>query len=247
MPAGTITAMYFRIGHNGTGTTSATYPEFTAKIGYTTDSFFRYWGMTSFDTFKTGLTTVFGPVSFTVTGTDSIGKWVRIPLATPFYYNKEQRFVVEYSHGLKTNSAGFDIMASNKAPLYSPNRNRNIVGYRDSLRQPQGNANIILMDLGFDMQPNAVNSIPSSFRSFGLFPNPSTDGRFNVSFEAMKAVNRVAVTLINVSGQQVWQRSYNVSGTRFFKEINPGDIPKGVYTVRIDADGSAFSQTLVVR
>ncbi|MBS1616839.1 MAG: T9SS type A sorting domain-containing protein, partial [Bacteroidetes bacterium] len=84
-----------------------------------------------------------------------------------------------------------------------------------------------------------------NIRSFGLFPNPA-NGHFVVSFEAKKPVKQVRITLTNVLGQAVQQAQFAEGGASFFREIPLRDIPKGIYSVAVEADGERLVRRLLV-
>jgi hypothetical protein len=242
MPSGVVTNIYLRIGAKKSTTNSVVYKNVRVKIGYTADSSFPHFG--SYDTFKTGLTEVFYSSNHTFVGIDSIGNWMKFPCTMGNWaWNGIDKFVIQVSHGPEgtANPKGFDWMSSiNTAPM------RRSLSYHvyDSIRV-YNNSQVLILDLGFDIATTGAGS-SSSLRSFGLFPNPSRDGRFNISLEAHQAVKEVRVTVSNVTGQQVLRRQYAPAGNSFFKEIDLGAAAKGVYFVEILADRERIVRKLVV-
>ena len=240
MPKGKVAAMYIRVGNNPLGVNTASYPFFTVKIGYTSASTFPA-GIGVWVTFTTGLTTVYGPATYNASGTDSIGRWVKIPLTGSWTYNAEQNFVVEFSYGPKNTGTGFDIMSSNRG---AAGTNRTIGGFRDSTRV-YTTSRITMADLGFDLATTGIHN-PSGITSFGLFPNPSTDGRFNVSVDAGQSLHGVSVRVTNAAGQQVYSRQYPGSGSSFFREVDISAAPKGMYLVEVTANGDRITRRVVM-
>lgn len=79
-----------------------------------------------------------------------------------------------------------------------------------------------------------------------LFPNPATDGRFNISLDAKQAMKEVSITISDITGRQVLSRQYQNPGKSFFEEINLSGVAPGMYFVRIAADGEVVSRRVSV-
>jgi hypothetical protein len=75
-------------------------------------------------------------------------------------------------------------------------------------------------------------------------PNPN-NGQFFLEFE-VTGRDDLSISIINTLGQQVYNNSYpNFSG-KFSKQINAGNLPSGVYTLRIHHDKKAYIRKLVI-
>ncbi len=241
MPAGAVKAVYIRVGNNPLGINTVNYEYFTMKIGYTNDSTYPH-GNNAYDTFKTGLTTLYGPANFSATGTDSVGRWIKIPVTTGSWtYRTEQKFVVEFAMGPNATATGFDIMETN---VGQPGKRRTIGGYRDSIRV-FSNTNIGMMDIGFDLVTSGVDGL-NNITAFGLFPNPASGGRFNVSLDAAKPLAEATITVSNALGQVVWQQQYAQPGKKLFKEVSLNKPAPGIYFAHIEADGEHITRRVVV-
>jgi hypothetical protein len=243
MPAGQVSNVYLRVGKTYNTPHTITYHNFTIKLGYTADSSFPHY--TSWDTFKTGLTTVYTAAATVFTGADTIANWIKIPCTSGnFVFNKTQKMVLEVSHKGETGGTsfpGFDWMSSNNgAPM-----RRSIGSYTDSVRAFNSSTTQI-PDLGFDLVTTDVAAL-SNITSFGLFPNPATDGHFNVSFDAGQAVKTATVTVTNVTGQRVLRQAYSPAGNSFFKEIDMGAAAKGIYFVEVMADGERVVRRVIIQ
>ncbi|MEO6832131.1 MAG: T9SS type A sorting domain-containing protein [Chitinophagaceae bacterium] len=239
MPAGVVKNVYCRIGRLPIGSNAATYQQFTLKIGHTSDSMFSL-GSGQWDTFKTGLTTVYGPATYT-TLADSVGRWVKIPLTTLWSYIPESKFVVEFSMGTSQNASGFDIMSNNRGTIYE---NRTVSGPRDSIRV-FNNSNALMMDIGFDFQTTGVEA-QGNFSSFGVFPNPS-QGRFMVSLESAKALGSVSFYLSNMAGQLVGKKVIVESGTAMLQELNFGSLVPGVYLLEVSSGADILRRRVMIK
>lgn len=85
--------------------------------------------------------------------------------------------------------------------------------------------------------PLSVNKIPD-FNQFGLYPNPSNDGTFNVS--ATAGIERI--TVINSLGQVVKNVKVNASNAT----INIGDAP-GVYILKAETGSGIVTKRVIVK
>ncbi|HTM65123.1 MAG TPA: GEVED domain-containing protein [Flavipsychrobacter sp.] len=79
-----------------------------------------------------------------------------------------------------------------------------------------------------------------------IYPNP-TDGKFNVWFEAKKAVEHATITVTNLTGQKILEREFNKPGRQFLKEIDLNGVARGVYLVELRADNEKQMQKLIVK
>lgn len=94
VPSGNISRLYFRTWN---GTYSATYGNFTIKLGTTTATTFAN------GTFLTGLTPVYGPATYTVPSTGPY-TWFYVDLTSPFVYTAGMSLVVEIEQNSLTGS-----------------------------------------------------------------------------------------------------------------------------------------------
>lgn len=237
MPSGPVKNIYLRRGKNQPAAAD-TFFDFTVKIGYTTAQNFP--NNPNYDTFKTGLTTIFQQAIYSRPATDTLGEWLKMSLSnSSFNYDSTKNFAVTLLIGQSPPMKGFDIMVSS----YTGIANRTLVGPHDSLRSKNHNSNA--MDLGFDLYTVGVTGI-SNITSFGLFPNPTTDGRFVVSFETGHGVKDVAIHVTNVTGQVIAQKQYQNVGTSFFKELDIHEVAKGIYFVEVIADGERITRRMQI-
>lgn len=134
LPSGSqlITRLYLRSGSN---VASATFANFTIRIGHTTLSTFPN------GTFVTGLTTVFSATTHNITSVTA-GNWVAFNLQTPFTYNGTQNLIVEVS---QTAYAGGFTVRQNTA-----GGNRRIFG---TVASTTGSASTGIADMGIDVYP----------------------------------------------------------------------------------------------
>ncbi len=244
MPSGMVNAIYLRVNsHIIYNPPPIVYNNFKLKIGYTTDSVWRSSPPGSYDTFKTGLVTVVDKPAYTFTDT-AHGHWVKFPMDgnNSFYYDNTKKFVIELEQGYQPANEGFDWLGSNTVT----SAKRTLPGAKDSLRTTVGGVSGVVADLGFDLVTTSVAGV-SNFRIFGLEPNPAPKGgSVQIGFESAQPLDDVLITLTNVAGQQVLRRHYRAGGYRFNTELSIGDLPAGMYIVRVAAGGEAESRRLLV-
>lgn len=80
--------------------------------------------------------------------------------------------------------------------------------------------------------------------ALSIYPNPSADGRFTVSFAAAAA--SVSLSIANITGQKVFAQAYQQSAKSYSKEIDLSGAAKGVYFLRIEVDGEVITKRLVI-
>lgn len=242
MPEGYVTALYFRMGRwIVSSSTVGVYDSFRIRIGYSPDSFFS--PTPGYDSFITGLTTVFEVPKFTITGLDSIGKWVRIPVpAGAFRFDRSRMFVFEIAHGTMPRDTGSGIMATN--PAVSSAKPRTLGGHKDSARVYGGRIHQF-MDLGIDMQASGAVGAPG-ITELQVYPNPGT-GQMQVSFQAAHAAGPVSLRLYNGAGQQVMQRSYRPAAGSFKASLDVRSLPRGQYYLALECGSTAQVRPLTLQ
>jgi hypothetical protein len=236
---GVLTAIYLRIGNTFSIPASdpTVYDTFRVKIGYTTDSFFhRHSTSSPGDTFATGLTLIVNQPKLTLRGTDTEGKWIRFPIDANFYfrYDSSKRFIVEVSRAFQSVNQGFYLMASNIRPK------REIGGLWDStLGSPTSN---FVMDLGLDFPPAAaVATTAGNLKDLYAYPNPG-NGLFTVGYEAVAPVHALRISVYSVTGQCVYAKTYKDPASSFAENVDMRGSPKGVYLLRVEADGQTATR-----
>ena len=244
MPSGKITAIYLRIGDTIKYYTPnpTIYPNLRLSIGYTNGIGFNPPPVKK-DTFMTGLINVLNKSTYSIYGADTPVKWIKFTTDSTFTYDGQRNFVVEISHGKQPNGVnGIYWMATEQ----DFTRYATLLGWQDSV---VGSVDLQhgLLDLGFDIEANTGVDQVTNITSIGLFPNPSTNGRFMLSFDTKAAVKKAVVTAASITGQKVWSREYTNTGTSFFKEMDMSALPKGTYAIRIEADGEALSRTVIIQ
>lgn len=246
MPSGRVKAIYWRIPvnywtSNTNGSPLCYFPNLSLKMGYSADTAFK---LTGLDSFRTNLVNLYGPDTFRTPCSGSAGDWIKIPVTKGnFQYTPEKPFIVEIAIWPKiSGTAGYPSMMGS----HSPGTYRRSLYELNHAATTTFSGGNIGMDLGIDLgNPSEVVDL-SNITSIGLFPIPTTNGRFNVSLDSKDAMKEITITVSSITGQQVLSREYHNAGNSFFQELNMADAAKGIYFVRIAADGEVLTRRIVV-
>ncbi len=242
LQTGPIAAVYLRIGQTlGGSAKTAVYKGVKIKMGQLAAGDTSFPHVNGWDTFKTGLVTVVNLPVDTIKARDSVARWIKYPLnAGSFAIVPEQPFVFEISKD--TFAAGSNGIRWNASNLMTSRRF--LDGYRDSIRA-YNSSSLFTLDLGFDlvtMDVKAFTNIPS----FGLFPNPVTDGRVNVSFSARQSIREAVILVADATGRTLIEQRFANTGTELFQELNLGAATTGVYFLKLVADGETINRRLLI-
>ncbi len=244
-PSGRVKAVYYRMSQQYTLVVppgkACAHQQFIGKIGYTYDSVYK---QASTDSFRTGLTTYYGPDTFSVPCSAPGGTWIRVPVKKgTFFYDPERYFAVEFAYGRDSFFSNGDFA----------NSINNLSGKKHTLRNltdrnaPMGD-NLVnaTMDLGFDLgTPDEIAAF-SNISASGLFPNPALHGRFNITFEATSPVKEAVITVSDAVGRQLYHKSYSNVGCTFLREVDIAGAAPGIYFVKVEADGEPLNRRVII-
>ena len=87
--------------------------------------------------------------------------------------------------------------------------------------------------------------IDELFSNFKVFPNPSK-GNVTISFDIKSSNNKVALKLFDVRGRLIRESQYQVSSTKFSKELNYQSIAKGLYVLKIENGANRISKKILI-
>jgi len=90
-----------------------------------------------------------------------------------------------------------------------------------------------------------VGSI-NNLQNLVMYPNPS-DGKFKVSFSSQGVIKDLKISISNMTGQQVFAKSYMNTQGQFNTEIDLSGTARGVYFVEFMADGERMIRKLVLK
>ncbi len=239
VPSGTVKNIYFRWAADSV----ARGPWLDMRIGLKATSMAAYPHKGAYDTFVKFESWVVDKASFPITDTIHRGTWVKIPLTEgSFFYDNTQNFALDLSFARLPVPANGTIHfgTSPYMTYYSF-----LGGDRDSIRSTTTQSDFFLLSIGFDLATTGVEG-EAGINAFGLFPNPATGGRFNVSFDARQAIREASVTVTDAAGRQVYSKTYLGVGASFFREVNLSGAAPGIYFVKVAADGAVISRRVVV-
>lgn len=166
-------------------------------------------------------------------------QWIQVPLnVASFSYSGLDNIVVQISADSFSNTTLLLSDAGTTAPAY-----RMIETVSDSVT---GISVADILDIGFDIGPPTSASVINNFKSVGLFPNPSTDGRFNIFIETRRPVLYTSVTVTDAIGRTLFSRHYDEAGTSISRQIELAAAAKGVYFVKIEADGDLMVRRVTI-
>ena len=92
---------------------------------------------------------------------------------------------------------------------------------------------------------SGVGSI-SNIENLMMYPNPS-DGKFKVSFSSQHMIKNLEISVTNMTGQEVFTKSYTNSNGEFNTEIDLSGAARGVYFVTFIADGERMIRKMILK
>jgi hypothetical protein len=99
----------------------------------------------------------------------------------------------------------------------------------------------------FTRAPQSVGGVNGILENVSIYPNPS-QGMFTVDVSAAKAMDKLDVTVTNISGQQVMLQHYEAVGNQFTRTFNLNELARGMYFLEVrTATGEKLVKKLVLR
>ncbi|MCD4731177.1 MAG: T9SS type A sorting domain-containing protein [Bacteroidales bacterium] len=96
----------------------------------------------------------------------------------------------------------------------------------------------------YDLDTYGVDEIVDKSEDFTIFPNP-TNGKFNIGFSD-NVTSNLEITILNITGQQVYQEKMNNSNVLADKGFDLQGLPAGTYVVILKDDRSVFQKKLII-
>lgn len=247
VPKGQIESVYLKVFGVSQNTTT-TYYDLSISLGYTDKLGFRKVGSpTTVDTFFKELIPVFTAAVYTMDLTKLQYQWLKFPVKSGnFYFDKSRNLVLEVAAGHKPPLNGALFMISQRDTVSNTDWFRFKSGPTDTPYLSNSNGTLAPLDFGFDIKATGVAAL-GNISSSGLFPNPSSDGRVNLSLDGHQAFQYVVVTVSSSIGQQVYSNQYDRVGQSFFEEINLQGNPPGIYILEAVAGGERVVQRVVLQ
>ena len=98
----------------------------------------------------------------------------------------------------------------------------------------------------FNRVPQSVGGV-SNIEEVALYPNP-TSGRFTVSIDATKPMDKLDVNVMTITGQTMMKKTYSGISNKFTEELDMSEAAKGIYFVEVKTSaGDKVVRKLVIR
>ena len=97
------------------------------------------------------------------------------------------------------------------------------------------------------MLGTSVAAAEGSTATLAVSPNPATDGQINIVFDLGKSVQRADFQLINIAGQIVFQQKLPTTEGLQNLQLPNLNLTSGLYLARVQFDGKALIQKIVIR
>jgi hypothetical protein len=240
MPSGAITSFYYRTGKTPGQLDTVAYKRFAIGINMIADS------LLSLDTSGYGSFRKSGPDPFsndlieelTETGMSSTGQWKKISFGYPLTYHYDSRRNILLDIYCDSASTGFSWMTSKSLPgkmlVLQPGSAKGLIGTE-------------LLDIGFDIEVEPTGlAVLNNIKSFGLFPNPTRDGRLNVSISLAFPAKNVGIVVTDAVGRLIYNTGYSDVGINLFKEVDLNAESKGIYFLKVMVDGKSIMRQVMV-
>jgi hypothetical protein len=112
-----------------------------------------------------------------------------------------------------------------------------------------GAANTLIDNYALHFVPLNVTSVGTKVtaETVAVYPNPSTDGKFNVALTNVTADGAATVTVINTLGQVVAKQTANVTAGANQIAVSTSGLKAGTYSVQVRTANSTVTSNVVVR
>ena len=91
----------------------------------------------------------------------------------------------------------------------------------------------------------AVRELGNNKASLRVYPNPVSE-KVNIDLRQFYTKGQVNVSLINSTGSVVYSRTY-AAGSSYRIDLNPLELPNGIYMVKAESATEIYSQKFVIR
>ncbi len=97
----------------------------------------------------------------------------------------------------------------------------------------------------YDLDTYSVDEITDKSEGYTIYPNPN-NGKFNIEFSNGMSSD-LEITVLNITGQQVYREKVNNVSLSTKKEINLQHLQAGTYVVILINDRSISQEKLIIR
>ena len=135
----------------------------------------------------------------------------------------------EYSYSLSQFGSGGATPASNMLVRF--------VFHSDDAATEEG----AIID-NFVIEGAKLATVKNEFNTFSVYPNPSK-GTITLS---LSTNSDVKVSLFDISGRNIYAKSFNNSDLSFNQELKFNTLSKGIYLLNVESDGKKASKKLII-
>jgi hypothetical protein len=89
-----------------------------------------------------------------------------------------------------------------------------------------------------------VDEVISDF-NLSLYPNPSS-GNFTIELDHAENIGEISIDVENALGQQVFSSDEIITSNDWKKELNLGDVPRGIYFLEMKTNEVFWKKKMVI-
>lgn len=168
----------------------------------------------------------------------TVGAWNPIVLTTPLTINSGGVYVSWSMNGI-----GVALGQDNVAPF--SNRTYEVVGNTWAIYRSRETIDLMI-NVMIEKLPNAgVNEVADDHMFGNFFPNPSSSSA-TLNYELTTPANNLSYQIFDMQGKLVENKTLNASLTAGKLTVNTEAINAGIYTCKINLDGTNIVRKLVV-
>jgi len=87
---------------------------------------------------------------------------------------------------------------------------------------------------------------PVNAGTFSVYPNPVSNGLLQIEADLIKPVAEAGLSVSSSTGQTVRQQTLKVSGRKLSEQLDLGQLPTGLYFLRLKAGDSVLMQKVII-
>jgi hypothetical protein len=79
-----------------------------------------------------------------------------------------------------------------------------------------------------------------------VYPNPS-QGQFSITVTLREAFQQATLRILDVQGKEVWKNARKHPAANWSESLDLNALPKGIYTVELNADGQKVTRKMILQ
>jgi len=81
---------------------------------------------------------------------------------------------------------------------------------------------------------NEIRPIEASFlQNLSVYPNPSSSGKYTISFSALAQQETITIKVVNLIGREIYKKVITIHQGLYEDSIHLNSVPKGIYLLII--------------